>query len=242
MLKGTVLATLLAFTQLGFATTWGTTTVPDPVNEKETCEVAEPASSGSYIYSWPGKYEQVFWPVTEQNGIWFCQKSGFTAFIGDFDDISASERKAITAYLAANFKGEATIEDKLALLAGIYALRNKGELFRNRLLRVLAYWYEDLGNAQRASGLRKEALKGILSALDGKLSEQRRLEYMYVACNYHRYFGAVEASESCVNQLKVELAASKDEKLKDFVSYLSELLSETPKIKPGTKLNVESDS
>lgn len=240
MLKRSIFALSLAFSPWCLATTWGTTKVPDPLDEKELCEVGEPASYGSYIYSWPGKYEQVFWPLTEESGIWFCEKSGFTAFIGDFDGISAPEKETIASYLAENYKGESAIRDKLKLLAGVYALRKKDEDFRNLVLRVLAYWYEGLGEAEQASLLRKEALDGILKALEGKLSEQKRLEYMYVACNYHRHLGAVAESDVCIKKLKTELALSKEVGLEDFVSYISDLLTETPQIKSGSKLNVDS--
>jgi hypothetical protein len=67
------------------ATTWGEPqSVPDPLRQDAICKVAEPMSYGSYIYQWPSKYDQVFWPLTVPNGIWFCPESGFAAFIGEF--------------------------------------------------------------------------------------------------------------------------------------------------------------
>jgi hypothetical protein len=48
------------------ATTWGKSTVKDPVSG-DGVEVQEPMSSGSYIYEWPGKEDQVFWPATDEH-------------------------------------------------------------------------------------------------------------------------------------------------------------------------------
>ena len=87
-----VISLLLIFCPLAvYSTTWGELEVDDPILEGEKCAVHQPASYGSYIYRWPSKYDQVFWPLTDSHGIWFCQESGFTAFIDDFADLSPEE-------------------------------------------------------------------------------------------------------------------------------------------------------
>lgn len=58
-----------------WATTWGETDVDDPIVKDAKCTVGSPGSYGSYIYGWPSKYDQIFWPVTEESGIWFCPES-----------------------------------------------------------------------------------------------------------------------------------------------------------------------
>lgn len=218
------------------ATTWADETVEDPVAAGEKCDVQVPASSGSYIYSWESKYDQVFWPLTDHAGLWFCQKSGFIAFIGDFDKISASERSAIQDHLQKHYSGSASIQQKLKLLEELYALRKKDDKFRNMLLRVLARWYQDLEDYERANSYRAQALEEILVALKTPLPDQVRLEYVYVACNYEVFLGRRTASE-CIPEVEKALAETKDEKLSDYVSYLRELLEETPRIKPGKKLD-----
>jgi hypothetical protein len=106
---------LLVFPISTQATTWGETEVDDPILDGEKCSVHEPASWGGYIYRWPSKYDQVFWPLTDIHGIWFCENSGFTAFIGDFDELSDIEVGHIKELLKAEYKPPVTIESKLAL-------------------------------------------------------------------------------------------------------------------------------
>lgn len=235
------LATALSFPTLAMATTWAGTQVNDPIVATAKCKVSEPMSSGSYIYHWPEKYDQVFWPLTDENGIWFCAESGFTAFIDDFKDIPASEKKLIAVYLKENYKGEKTIEAKLKLLEGVYSLRKKDYEFENRLLRVLARWYQNLGNVDTANAYRKRALQGIQLHLQTNLSEARRLEYLYVAANYSSLFGDIQASEKFLTELKQAIEQLKDKKLSGFAKYLSELAKETPQIKPGERLDPKPD-
>ena len=81
------------------STTWGSSDVSDPIKEGENCSVQKPMSWGSYIYQWPSKYDQVFWPQTTENGIWFCESSGFIALINDFEGLTIKTKERINKYL-----------------------------------------------------------------------------------------------------------------------------------------------
>lgn len=221
------------------ATTWGSTTVEDPILAGEECHVMEPASYGSYIYHWESKYDQVFWPLVEKNGIWFCKKSGFTAFIGDFDGLTEGEREEIQTYLRENYSGGDTIEERLKLLEQIYSRRKKDDSFRNMLLRVLARWNQELGNLEEARRYRRLALTQIHAKLTGELPGQERLEYLYLACNYDVYF-ELRSADDCVAEVKAALKEESDPELGDYVDYLEALIEETPRIKPGGKLDPEN--
>ena len=52
---------------------------------------------GSYVYEWPEKYDQVFFPVTDGQGLWACA-SGFVGVIGDIE-LSIPEKERIEEYL-----------------------------------------------------------------------------------------------------------------------------------------------
>jgi len=83
-----VAASLLALAlSPAWATTWGDSKVLDPVT-KTRISVHEPMSSGSYIYQWPEKSDQVFWPYTDPHWLWFNPKSGYVAFGDDFEKIA----------------------------------------------------------------------------------------------------------------------------------------------------------
>jgi hypothetical protein len=219
------------------ATTWGKKTIRDPLADKKTCSVHEPASYGGYIYAWESKYDQVFWPLTDAHGIWFCKHSGFTAFVGDVKDITPAQKTAIAAWLKQNYRGDRSIQGQLRLLEGIYALRGRDDEFRNRLLRVLARWHQSLGNIEAANRYRRQAFDGIKVALEGKLEEGRALEYRYLAANYARLFGDAEGSDRYLAALSAAIAGIKDDKLKDFGAYLAELAKQTRSIQPGGVLD-----
>lgn len=234
-----ILATVLSYPAICMATTWRDIEIDDPIDPTSKCQVQEPASVGSYIYGWPEKYDQVFWPLTDEIGIWFCKNSGFTAFIGDFKNITTSERERIAIYLKENYKGDETIEVKLKLLEDVYSFRNTEEEFDNRLLRVLARWYQNLDKPDMANVYRRRALQGIQLSLKGKLPEAQQLEYLYVAANYSRLFGDIETSDKYVAELRESIAQLRDKELSGFAEYLSELVKETSQIEPGGKLDPE---
>ncbi len=218
------------------AITWGDSEVDDPIDPKHKCQVNEPLSSGSYIYHSADKFDQVFWPLTDKKGIWFCRATGFTAFIGDFEDITDVEKKEIAEYLRNNYEGGDTQESKLKLLEGIYAIRKTSEEFDNRLVRVLARSYQNLGDFEKANEYRRRALNEIQTRLKGALPEGRKLEYLYVAANYTKQFGDTESSDEFVRKLRASIANLEDKDLASFAEYLDELIGEIPKITPGGRL------
>jgi hypothetical protein len=227
---------LIFLSRSAAATNWTERQLPDPILRDAKCMVQEPSSWGSYIYDEPSKYDQVFWPYTASEGIWFCYKSGFAAFVHDFGGLTDAEQSNIAAYLKEHYPGFAGplgARDQLRLLEDIYALRDKDSEFRNQLLRVLAVRYESLGDTEKATAYRRAALLGIRTALSGDLDTGTRLEYMYVAANYERLFGDRMQSDSDLAALASALDHVKDKTLKHYVGYLRALARETPRITPG---------
>jgi hypothetical protein len=233
------LVLVLTFTATtGRATTWAEPEpVPDPVRPQAKCHVSQPMSSGSYIYQWPSKYDQVFWPLTDPNGIWFCQESGFTAFIDDFK-LTAGERAAVAAELASYKPIERpTLREKLVLLQKSYGARSMDARTKLRLWRVLAYYHEtELRDLDGAAVFRRQALEMIEAALRTDLPEGDRLEYLFVSAAYSRELGDLEKSKAGVRSLEEALKGSKDKKLEGFVEYLSELKNDIDRIVPGGPL------
>jgi hypothetical protein len=187
----------VCYSGASLATTWSEKEVDDPIVDGAKCHVHVPLSYGSYIYHWPSKYDQVFWPLVDELGLWFCEESGFVAFISDFDGLAHRERKEIHSFLENNYAGSADTRKKLELLEGIYALREKDSAFSNMLNRVLARWYQDLEEYDKANEYREVALGQIRSQLNGELSDEVRLEYLYVACNYDVFFGNGSSTRGC---------------------------------------------
>ena len=219
------------------ATTWGTSEVDDPIKSGSKCKVFDVASSGSYIYNWPSKYDQVFFPITSSNGIWFCEDSGFISFIGDFENITVEEKKNISNYLEENPpKNIRSLISKLKLLETIYSFRHLSDELNIRNKRVFAYLYEQKDKFKLANYFRKTALNEINQLLKTGLSEYKKLEYLYVAANYERQFGNVANSDLRLTSLKMAIANIQDDELNNFGRYLLKLSEETLLIQPGGKL------
>ncbi len=212
-----MLAMLLLSALPAQATTWVDDTVQDPVSGKP-CNVKTPASFGSYVYQWPEKYDQVFWPLTDPMGIWVCAASGFAAFIGDVE-LGGEEKRAIAAFLkdAPALPEKAPLAAKLERLEAVYALRQLTPDVRARIQRAIAYQYEADGQQAKADALRAAAGALIASRLqDPALAPDLRLQYVFVTANYARERGDVAESDRQLDALAPQLAeAAKDEKLKD---------------------------
>ena len=236
-----VLSGLLGFAAMASATTWVETKIVDPINGK-TCVVPTPGSSGSYIYHWPDKYDQVFWPFTERNGIWVCRPSGFVAFIGDIE-LSAAEKAAIGAFLdnAGPLPKTAGLEVLLPRLEAIYALRKSEPDAKTRILRALANQYQSSGKQAKANELRAQAAAIMEARLaDVTLDPALRLQYLFVTANYARELGRDVESDAKLETLTLLLAdAAGDEKVEGYAQYLRDLIPSARKITPGGVLAPE---
>jgi hypothetical protein len=217
------------------ATTWFPKTVPDPFAAGKECKVAEWGSYGGYIYSWPSKYDQVFWPYTDDAGIWYCESSGFAAFVHDFDKLKEGERAAIAAFLKEHPGAVAPGADRLKRIEALYALREEDAQFRVFLLRLLAYKYEDLGDLDAAKAYRTRAFAAMQDALAAGVDEKTRLEYLYVCANYARKLGQPGKSDEYLEQLHAAASKAQPES-RSYADYLEKLAVETPNIGPDGKL------
>lgn len=215
------------------ATTWADSEVDDPFNVGAKCMVEKPASSGSYIYQWPSKYDQVFWPLTTMRGIWYCETSGYIAFISDFEKLTETEKKKIKKYLTNNNSKLKSIESKLKRLEAIYSIREKSAEFKNRLKRILAYLYEKDGKVKLANQYRSFALKEITITLQGKLKDFKHLEYLYLAANYHRQFGELIKSDFYILKLKDTIENNNNSEVQSYKDYLTKLSEDTKYITKG---------
>ncbi len=240
----TSLSVVILASQSVFATTWGDAEVADPIMTGETCQVSEPASYGSYIYHSPSKYDQVFWPYTDQHGIWVCEASGFVGLIGDFT-LSEQEKAAITHYLSAHTPDNTNIVRKLETLEALTAIRDLDGDERNHMKRLLARWYEDLGDPVKANKYRQAALSEIALFLAnnaaGEVDEYHRLQYLYVATAYSYHLGKTDDGNTykqAFEQLSLNL---KDPDNLGFADYLKALLEDIRTIPPGGALSLPVD-
>ncbi|MCF6436785.1 DUF2225 domain-containing protein [Pseudoalteromonas sp. MMG022] len=226
------------FTLTVSATTWHEKKVDDPIKPGAKCSVLSVGSYGSYIYNFPSKYDQVFFPYTASHAMWFCEESGYISFIRDFESITEQEKEKIAAYLKLNPpKDIRSLLSKLELIEKIYSFRTLLPEHSNQNKRILAYLYEQKDKFDIANNYRKAALTEIYELLKTDLTEYRKLEYLYLSANYERQLGNITKSDEQLAILAKEIEQISNEKLQHFGNYLSQLMSETVHIKPGGKLN-----
>lgn len=221
------------------AVTWAQREIQDPVDGKP-CHVATLASSGSYIYDWPEKYDQVFVPVTAVEGVWFCGESGFASFIGDAT-LGYVEKKRIAAFLQRqpeSTTGQTGIAGRLQRAEAIYALRDL-TTERNALVhRILAYDFESLADDPlRARQHRQAALAIMLDRLaDESLAQGTRLEYLFVSANYLRESGDATRADRLLAQLEMRIADAGNGEFAAYAAYLQAMLPAARTIVPGGRL------
>lgn len=223
------------------ATTWGESTVRDPVSGK-TIEVQEPMSSGSYIYSWPGKEDQVFWPMTDDSWLWFNPKSGYGAFGDDFEKLEGEALERVKTWLAAHYdkrKPPVARTELLDWFERIYGQRGMDEDFWCYFYRLMAF-----EQSQKDPGRSLEYVRKALPMLERQLANPRsdysRIATLYLLGEYHRRLGSLDASRSYFDQAKS--APYKDEDGQTLVGapYFLALIEEREAIGKGVAPAAES--
>lgn len=148
----------------GFATTWAPKEFTCPIdNEKNTFMVV--MSYGSYIYSWPSKYQWVFWPQTDSPTFYTCRKCHLTTFMWDFDKIPKEKVPELKKMLAGvntsvAFKdyNELPVTERLEIMEKVYKVLNKDEDWWERFYRLQGYHYGKAGDQVKADGARRRSL------------------------------------------------------------------------------------
>lgn len=251
-----------------WATEWSEPVArPDPFSEGATCDVSSPVSYGSYIYHWPEKYDQAFWPLTDRHAIVVCPESGYVSYFFNFQ-IEEANRPAVAAYLAGESMPSGDGFALLPRLIKLTELRGSPPIATNRVLRAVAFMYESAGRYDAASTYRKRALEGLPALFDdADLDLVTRIELLAVTAAYEREFGNTRASNRALRQLSRALstipakdmlsdridADSDDDGVADLDTeeakaleslvaskeYFTELQSDIRRIKPGGRLAPE---
>ena len=211
------------------ATTWFRAERADPLVAGGTCWGHNAGSWGSYIYGWPSKFDQIFWPYTDEESIWFCPASGLTFFVDDFEELAGPELEAVRDFLRMEFdptESEPSLRRKLELLEGVYGYRMEQDpAFGAWMLRLLAVNYEmHLDDREAAQGYRTRALEMTIELLEGEIDLERRLESLFIATNYSLLEGHADAAAKYREQLVAELEAAESSDESGYAGHLSGLL------------------
>lgn len=223
---------LLAASTLANATTWAPEKVRDPISNQRI-QVSQPASSGSYIYHWPGKSDQVFWPYTDENWLWFNPKSGYIAFGNDFEEINESERDTLKTWLDKEFDRKMPPESRLGLLAWaekVYSARGMDDDFWCHFYRLMAY--ETTADIEISLGYVRKAIPLLAKRLESPKDPGQRIETLYLLSEYHRRLGDDEISAGYLEQLE---SIQVNDDLYDFKIYLLDIAKEQRDSSPSSE-------
>lgn len=237
-IKALLAVVLLSFVSLSsHATTWGSSTVRDPIT-RQSLKVSEPASSGSYIYAWPEKSDQVFWPYTDQQWLWFNPDSGYIAFGNDFAEVDAGKVSVLKAWLKANYNRKAAPKTRLELLKWaeqVYTVRGMDEDFWSLFYRLMAF--ETRADTKTSLGYVNKALPLLKKSLSASTDAGKTLRELYLLSEYNRRLGRSEDAKHYLDRLT---STEVDEEHSWFKKYLLDISVEQRKAAPGKPGQSES--
>jgi len=204
-------------------------------------------SYGSYIYQFPSKYQLVFWPHTDSQSWYSCQKCRYTAFMGNFSDFPQEkiaelqkllegerltpqkgkryeEVGKIAPYLAIPVSDRLRVVEKIDRLLG-----HTDDQPLSHFYRVLAYHLAAEEKQADADEARRKVLTINERQLDAKANEGLQKDFMFIAGAMHHFLRddarALQDFEAA-KKLKYANGSLKAEQNKNYNEYLSHLIDE----------------
>jgi len=177
------------------AITWYPKEFTCPIdNEKNTFMVV--GSYGSYIYSYPSKYQWLFFPRTDSPTYYMCKKCHLTTYMWDFDKLPKDKLPAIRAALkdvkvSKQFKKytEIPVSERLEVMEKVYNVLDKEEGWWESFNRVKGYHYGQEGHAPKASESRKKSLAMIQTELEDADSKTPKKILYYISASMKHFLG-----------------------------------------------------
>lgn len=230
-----IFALLAGFSGTALAITWVDEEFTCPIdNEKNTFKVV--ASYGSYIYSYPSKYQWLFFPRTDSPTFYLCKKCHLATFMWDFDKLPKEKLPALKKILAdvkvsKSFKTymEISVSERLEIMEKVYSVLDKDEAWWETFYRVKGYHYHEEGNAAKAAEARKKSLELVQKELKNEKSEAPRKLLFYISAAMKHFLsddkGALEDLQNAL-ETKYQAKDAKPEDLKDAENGLNERIKD----------------
>lgn len=176
-----------------FAITWFPKEFTCPIDStKNTFLVV--GSYGNYIYSYPSKYQWLFFPQTDSPTFYICKKCHLTTYMWDFDELPKDKLAKIRQVLAdvkisKNFKEytELPVTERLEIMEKVYAVLGKNDVWWESFYRVKGYHYGKEGNTTKASEARKKSLALIQKDLNDVKSESPKKLLLYISAAMNHF-------------------------------------------------------
>ncbi|KXK01585.1 MAG: hypothetical protein UZ17_ACD001001811 [Acidobacteria bacterium OLB17] len=230
-----LLLPLALFASQAYATTWFPKEFVCPIdNQKNTFMVV--GSYGSYIYSWPSKYQWLFWPKTDSPTFYFCKKCHLATYMWDYEKLPKEKIEAIKMVLEGiKYTNQFTdylktpVNDRLDVMEKVYSVLDKDDDWWCEFYRVRGYHYDRAGDKEKAAEYRKKAL-GLAAKLmkDGRSATPKK-ELLYIAGAMKHFIGddsgAIAELETAL-KTKFESSKLKPEELENAEKNMNERITD----------------
>jgi hypothetical protein len=245
-------ALLLALAGAAWGTTWAPRKIQCPLCETENTFQA-PMSYGSYIYSWPSRFQMVFWPAIDSASIYSCKSCRLTCFMWDFVKIPKEKTEALRKALegvtltpdkaaddAKNPPPEYVripILEKLAAAQKVYEVVGLDDEKWCWFHRVVGYHAEAQRKSEDASRARRKALALAEKLLADPQREGQAKENRLIAGAMHYFLDDPKAARDAFEKaMALEYKDPSDAKGggKGKDAYLTQLIADYLQVLDGT--------
>lgn len=225
----------LVLTSTSFAITWFDKDFNCPLDgEKNTFMVV--GSYGSYIYSYPSKYQWLFFPRTDSPTYYTCKKCYLTTFMWDFDELPKDKfadlraaLKNVTISKAFKKYTELPVTERLEIMEKVYKVLRKDDQWWEDFYRIKGYHYGGAGETAKAAEARKRSLELLQKDLKGTDERSPRKLIFYMSGAMKHFLnddkGAIEDLEKALATKYAE-KAGKAEEMKQAEDGLNERIKE----------------
>ncbi|MEZ5427758.1 MAG: hypothetical protein R2747_15925 [Pyrinomonadaceae bacterium] len=222
------------------AITWFPKEFTCPIdNEKNTFLVV--GSYGSYIYSYPSKYQWLFFPQTDSPTYYMCKKCHLTTYMWDFDKLPEDKIPVLRKLLAdvkvsKSFKDyqEIPVTERLQVMEKVYAVLEKDEEWWETFYRVEGYHYGQVGQTEKAAEMRRKSLEMIQKELKNEKSKAPKKILYYISAAMKHFLsddkGAIEDLETALKTKYAEEGTTSEnlesaetglnERIKDYMERI----------------------
>jgi hypothetical protein len=215
---------VLALSMPAHAITWASKTIDDPFRPGAKCQVSEPMSYGSYIYGYPEKWDGVYWPHTDPNWIWRCEKSGYVAFGDEFDKLDDDQRAAVDEWLKTNGAASQGIEGSLKRIEALEQFRKREPAQAAWFKRLMARWYSESDRAL-ADQYRRDSIPFMKAALEAAKPDDR-IQLHFLLGVYAERFEGTAAADAWFAKARDGKWTDDDGKERTGIPYFSEMIDE----------------
>lgn len=241
------------------AITWFSKEFTCPIdNEKNTFLVV--GSYGSYIYSYPSKYQWLFFPYTDSPTYYICKKCHLTTYMWDFDKLPKEKipelrKLLVDIEVSKNYKKQYTqipVTERLEIMEKVYGVLNKDKDWWEQFYRVKGYHYGKEGKAEKAASAREKSLELVKEFLNDKDHADDKKILFYISGAMKHFLnndkGALEDLNTALATKTVDSSGKASaEEIKNYEDGLNERIKDyiekinsTEKPRMADKENLEN--